>query len=110
MPDEFHHMATWYGEWAAQFQQIADKCGLSVRHTARAWSVFEMPHKGPHPWNYHNWVYEQMQDADGVAQSTPEDLRTQTFIAEFRQRVVDVVLDDPTVVRAAYWACRDKWR
>ena len=77
-----------------------------------AWNLHSMPHAGPHPWNYHNWVLERMQEADELAQRAPADEQMGVFLDEFQRRVVDVVLADPTVVRAAYWKCRDfyKWR
>ncbi len=110
MDREDHHMATHYGLWGAKFQMIASKYGLNVK--TGAWNLRSMPHAGPHPWNYHNWVIERMQEADDYAQQFPTEQRTIVFLAEFQREVVDVVLEDPTVVRAAYWKCRDyyKWR
>lgn len=53
-----------------------------------------------------------MQEADELAQQAPADEQVGVFLGEFQRQVVDVVLADPTVVRAAYWKCRDfyKWR
>lgn len=110
MPNEFHHMATWYGEWGARFQKIADRYGLSVQDSARSWNVYELPHKGPHPWNYHNWVYGQMIEADELAQEAPVDRQADVFVDEFTSRVVGVVQADPTIFRAAYWRCKDEYR
>lgn len=69
-----------------------------------------MAHAGPHPWNYHNWVLQRMRAADVVAQQHPVEEQSTVFLAEFQREVVDVVLEDPTVVRAAYWKCRDYYR
>lgn len=76
----------------------------------RAWNLHSMPHAGPHPWNYHNWVLERMQEADDYAQQFPTEQRTAAFLAEFQREVVDFALADPTVVRAAYWKCRDYYK
>jgi hypothetical protein len=108
MDVEVHHMATHYGEIGKTFQQIADKYQLDVK--TGAWNMHAIPHAGPHPWNYHNWVLQRMRAADLVAQAFPEDEQADVFLAEFERNVVDVVKEDPTVVRAAYWKCRDYYR
>ncbi|WP_203676573.1 hypothetical protein, partial [Cellulomonas phragmiteti] len=75
------------------------------------WNVFTIKHAGPHPWNYHNWVLTNMEIADDLAQTEPtSEARRARFIAEFKRLVVDVVKTDPTIVRAAYWKCRDDYR
>lgn len=110
MDEEAHHMATHYGTWGATFQGIVSKYGLNVK--TGAWNLHSMPHAGPHPWNYHNWVLQRMQAADRIAQQFPAAEQSAVFLAEFQRDVTEVVLQDPTVVRAAYWKCRDyyKWR
>jgi hypothetical protein len=108
MDEEAHHMATHYGAWGARFQAIASKYGLNVK--TGAWNLHSMPHAGPHPWNYHNWVLERMQEADDLAQQFPAAEQAGVFLSEFQRAVVDVVKADPTVVRTAYWKCRDYYR
>ncbi|PFG36063.1 A nuclease family of the HNH/ENDO VII superfamily with conserved AHH [Flavimobilis soli] len=108
-----HHMATHYGTWGAEFQRIADEFGLSVLDAAQAWNVYRIKHAGPHPWNYHDWVWQNMRVASKLASEevSPESRRAR-FTLEFERLVVHVVHEDPTIVRAAYWKCRDyyKWR
>ena len=60
-----------------------------------------MPHRGPHPKEYHQWVLDNMEYIDEVAQGDAT-----TFKALFKQWVTDVVENDPTIVRVAYWKCR----
>ena len=103
MPDRYHHMATKYGEWGADFQALLDGygLGLDVADPARSWNVYQVPHVGPHPAEYHQWVYENMELAARAAGYG----NTEEFKALFREWVVDRVRADPTIVRVAYWKC-----
>lgn len=100
MPDQYHHMATQYGTWGEAFQAIADRYGLSVSDSARSWNVHRMAHRGPHPAEYHQWVLDNMELADETANGD-----VTAFRALFDQWVTQTVLDDPTIVRVAYWKC-----
>ena len=103
MPEQYHHMATKYGEWGADFQALLDAYGfdLDVADPTRSWNVFHMPHRGPHPVEYHQWVYESME----LAAKTAGYGNTEEFLGLFDRWVVQRVLDDPTIVRVAYWKC-----
>ncbi len=105
-----HHMATHYGRWGETFQDIVGAYDLSVVDSARLWNVHSMQHAGPHPWSYHNWVLENMRLAHEEAQTAPESAREAIFIDRFTRWVSNVVLEDPTIVRAGYWNCRDDYR
>jgi hypothetical protein len=105
------------GSWLVQFQAIASQYGLDVSDPSGQWNLFNMPHQGAHPWNYHNWVYQNMVLADEAAWAQyPDqadlDLRKAVFLDLFDKWVVEVVLHDPTITRAGYWKCRSfyKWR
>ncbi len=103
MPDQYHHMATQYGEWGQKFQELLDlyQLDLSVADSARAWNVYLMRHRGPHPVEYHTWVYENAK----LAATTAGVSNTADFLAYFDQWVTQRVLADPTIVRKAYWEC-----
>jgi hypothetical protein len=58
----------------------------------------------------HSWVYQNMLEADEIAQGFPPHERTTVYLEEFGAAVVNVVVADPTIVRAAYWKCRDYYR
>jgi hypothetical protein len=100
MPEQYHHMATKYGVWGQRFTAIASRYGLSVSDSARAWNVFLIPHLGPHPAGYHQWVLDNMNEASRVAGTDKDE-----FLRLFNEWVVDVVEADPTIVRKAYWEC-----
>jgi hypothetical protein len=118
LPQQNHHMATdKTGSWLVQFQAIASQYGLDVSDPSGQWNLFNMPHQGAHPWNYHNWVYQNMVLADEAAWAQyPDqadlDLRKAVFLDLFDKWVVEVALHDPTITRAGYWKCRSfyKWR
>lgn len=96
-------MATKYGEWGARFQNIlyAFRFDLNVSDLGRSWNVFQMPHRGRHPAEYHEWVLENFQ----LAAETAGEGNTAEFLALFKEWVVDRVLEDPTTIRAAYLKC-----
>lgn len=99
MPEQNHHLATHYGAWGVEFQGIADIYGLSVEN-GTDWNVLRIPHRGPHPAEYHQWVLDNMQLIHEIAQGD-----VATFKSLFEQWVTNVVRDDETIVRVAYWKC-----
>ncbi|UZN02683.1 AHH domain-containing protein [Cellulomonas sp. S1-8] len=103
MPDQDHHMATKYGAWRQRFQEIADAYGLSIDDAAKAWNLVQIPHRGPHPVGYHQWVLNNLIKADKVADGDVVE-----FKRLFTAWVVDVVKADPSIVRHSYWNC-DKY-
>lgn len=103
------------GAVQGKFEQIANKYGLSLQDEWNYLSSNPIRHQGRHPWNYHNWVYENMtlaDDAAGVSYPDPADaeLRRSMFLDLFRRWVYDVVKADPTITRAGYWKCRSYYR
>jgi len=101
MPINYHHVATWYGAWAETFDDIVSGYGLSLEDAVRTWNVIAVPHRGPHPAEYHRWVQANLELANDVA-----DGDVGAFKALFKQWVVDRVEADPTITRLAYWKCR----
>ena len=107
MPDQYHHMATKYGDWAAKFNDILADVNsrdpsatpLRLDDPTRAWNQVQMPHLGPHPAEYHAWVLRNMRNAYNDSSDTA------TFLSRFDEYVSRVVTGDPTIVRVAYWKC-----
>jgi hypothetical protein len=64
-----HHIATnkWWestkneGPWSPQFQEIFDKAGTSLDDPANIVRV--KGHKGPHPQEYHERIFQRLSDA-----------------------------------------------
>lgn len=119
LPLERHHMATdKTGFWKTEYERIAGAYGLDL---GGDWNYDEVKntlrHRGAHPWNYHNWVFENMELADETAFATYPDpadieLRKALFLELFDRWVSEVVRKDPSIVKVAYWKCRPfyKWR
>lgn len=70
----------------------------------RVWNLVRIPHRGPHPAGYHQWVLDNMLEADRVANGNVVE-----FKRLFTAWVVDVVKNDPSIVRHSYWNC-EKYR
>jgi hypothetical protein len=66
---QLHHMATdkWWdspnndGPWSPRFKEIFDKAGMSLDDPANIVRV--KGHKGPHPREYHEEVFERLTNA-----------------------------------------------
>lgn len=101
MPVQYHHLATQYGTWAADFNDVLARYGLTVEDLGRDWNVIAVPHRGPHPAEYHRWVMQNLVLADQIADGDPSLLKML-----FRTWVADRVEADPTITRLAYWKCR----
>ena len=101
MPTQYHHLASYFNKWREAFEVVTSRYGLSLEDTARAWNVVQIPHRGPHPVEYHRWVLQNMYLADQVADG--DAIR---FKQLFQEWVADRVIADPTLTRLAYWKCR----
>ncbi|NTX08591.1 AHH domain-containing protein [Myxococcus sp. CA040A] len=70
-----HHIATdkWWestsggGPWSPRFQKIFDKAGLSLNDPANI--VHIKGHKGPHPQEYHEKIFERLIEATRTCRS-----------------------------------------
>ncbi|WP_338052948.1 AHH domain-containing protein [Pyxidicoccus trucidator] len=70
-----HHIATdkWWdstsngGPWSPQFQRIFDRAGMSLNDPANI--VHVKGHKGPHPQEYHEKIFERLVEATRTCRS-----------------------------------------
>jgi hypothetical protein len=84
-----HHIATdkWWdspnndGPWSPRFKQIFDKAGMSLNDPANLVRV--KGHKGPHPQEYHQRIYDRLFEATKTCR-TMEQCRT-ALTAELRR-------------------------
>ena len=100
LPEQVHHMATWCNKkWTPLFEEIVGKYGLKLDDL---WNKYSMPHRGPHPTEYHQWVYSEMMKI--VNQIGGEGVEYQEqFIELFKNQVVQTVLNNPQMVRKIFW-------
>lgn len=103
MPVQGHHVATKYGSFAKEYLETITSFDLDLDliDAAGVWNVVPIPHRGPHPVEYHDWVMENFRNAAESA----GDGNTQGFLILFEAWVVDKIKADPTIVRTAYWKC-----
>jgi hypothetical protein len=92
-----HHLATNKGPWKARFEQIANRYG----GLESQWNKIDIKHRGPHPVEYHDFVFRQMELADRLANGN-----LSKFIELFERWVKDRVRNSPLMVLKQYWDCR----
>nr|WP_076606237.1 AHH domain-containing protein [Cystobacter fuscus] len=54
------------GPWTPQFEPLFERAGMSLNDPAN--KLFVIGHKGPHPEQYHQEVYDRLTDAVSCAQ------------------------------------------
>lgn len=77
-PPETHHIATVENEkstarggpWTQRFKKIFDKAGMSMEDQANKVAV--NGHKGPHPKEYHQAVFDELRKATRTCAAPPE--------------------------------------
>jgi hypothetical protein len=113
-PIQSHHIITRYANQAPPgaddvllerqenvdaLQGIAAQYQLGIN---APWNKISIPHRGPHPNAYHNWLRDQAIEIDQVAGGDHV-----VFLSLWELLVRDVIESDPTIVRHAYWECDD---
>ena len=64
-PNQVHHFATKKSKkYTSQFESIVKKYGLNLDGD---WNKELMPHQGRHPYAYHDYVLDNMQKFDRIA-------------------------------------------
>ncbi len=94
--EQLHHFATnKNSKFTQQMEDIAEKFGLKLDE---AWNKELMPHLGRHPDAYHDFVQQGMQDA-AVGAGTSQA----KFLELFNQYVKTPVIENPGMLRKAWW-------
>lgn len=82
--------------------------GLTVTD---AFNIVRLPHRGPHPYEYHEWVEENIELINAniairVANDELSPAEAQAeFLLMFETNITNRILLDPTIFRKAYWDC-----
>ena len=94
-PNQVHHFASnKSSKYTSQFESITKKYGLELDD---AWNKELMPHQGRHPNAYHDWMLEELQTIDKVA-----DGNRDVFLQMFED-VKITVKENPDMLRKAFW-------
>ncbi len=95
-PDQIHHFATdKNGKYTDQFMEITNKYGLDLD---QSWNKESLPHQGRHPDVYHEFVLNEMQKIDAIAQGDKD-----IFLNLYEDRVKNVVRNNPDMLYLDGW-------
>lgn len=95
-PNQVHHYATNKNKtYTQKFEEILNKYGLDLDDE---WNKEILPHQGRHPNAYHDFVYEQLQEIDAIAQGDKE-----IFLELYEQQVKSVIRNNPDMLYKDYW-------
>ncbi len=96
LPMQKHHFATnKHSEFTPAMENIAKKYGLNLDDD---WNIAVMPHLGRHPSSYNNWVLNRMRLIDKMP-----GMNQQRFLEEFDIRIKQPIIDNPEMLRKAWW-------
>ena len=89
------HVETASKKYTKQFEKIAKKFKLDLNGS---WNKEALPHRGRHPYNYHEWVLKEMKDASKAAGKSQKK-----FLKLFEENVKKEVRENPDLLRKAGW-------
>ncbi len=114
--EQVHHLATnkfrkKFPFWTEVFEAIVVQNGLDLhepRQQANHWNKIAIPHKGNHPYQYHDWVWRNMQKIhqELTAEGLTGAERAEEFAARFEARVKAPIAADPVAVQHDWWECQ----
>ncbi|BCJ92615.1 hypothetical protein acsn021_01840 [Anaerocolumna cellulosilytica] len=94
-PNQVHHFASnKNSKYTKQFESIVKKYGLKLDEI---WNKELMPHQGRHPNAYHDWILEQLQEIDQIANGNKD------IFLELFENVKNIVRDNPDMLRKIFW-------
>src|SRR3569833_2013064 len=78
-----HHVSTWNNKkWTEEFKKLFDRAGLNIK-TAKENIVKVINHFGPHPDEYHKYIYDNLLNATKNAKNDAEF--RELFIKELKR-------------------------
>ncbi len=103
---EKHHIVTKYSnaQSATRAEVILEMNAIFAAYGLTVESDFNkvvIPHQGPHPLKYHQWVLANLEQIDILAAGD-----TSLFQELFAENVTNEILSDPSIVLSGYWECR----
>ena len=96
LPQQIHHFATNKSKkYTKHFKRIADKFKLDLNGS---WNKEALPHRGRHPYKYHDWVLKRMRIASKKAGKDQEK-----FLNLFEKDIKAKVRKNPELLRKSGW-------
>lgn len=94
-PNQVHHFATNKSKkYTGQFERIIKKYGLDL---ADDWNKELMPHQGRHPYAYHDYVLDNMQKFDRIANG--DKIKFLKLYDQMKQKIIT----NPEMLYRDYW-------
>ena len=94
-PNQVHHFATNKSKkYTSQFESITKKYGLDLDSD---WNKELMPHQGRHPYAYHDYVLDNMQKFDRIANGD------KTKFLKLYDQMKQKIINNPDMLYKDYW-------
>ena len=94
-PNQVHHFASNKSKkYTSQFESITKKYGLDLDGD---WNKQSMPHQGRHPYAYHDYVLDNMQKFDRIANGD------KTKFLKLYDQMKQKIINNPEMLYKGYW-------
>ena len=94
-PNQVHHFASNKSKkYTSQFESITKKYGLDLDGD---WNKQSMPHQGRHPYAYHDYVLDNMQKFDRIANGD------KTKFLKLYDQMKQKIINNPQMLYKDYW-------
>ena len=94
-PNQVHHFASNKSKkYTSQFESIIKKYGLDLDGD---WNKQSMPHQGRHPYAYHDYVLDNMQKFDRIANGD------KTKFLKLYDQMKQKIINNPEMLYKDYW-------
>ena len=94
-PNQVHHFASNKSKkYTSQFESITKKYGLDLDGD---WNKQSMPHQGRHPYAYHDYVLDNMQKFDRIANGD------KTKFLKLYDQMKQKIINNPEMLYKYYW-------
>lgn len=94
-PNQVHHFATNKSKkYTSQFENITKKYELDLDDD---WNKALMPHQGRHPYAYHDYVLDNMQKFDRIANGD------KTKFLKLYDQMKQKIINNPEMLNKNYW-------
>ena len=94
-PNQVHHFVTNKSKkYTSQFESITKKYGLDL---GGDWNKQSMPHQGRHPYAYHDYVLDNMQKFDRIANGD------KTKFLKLYDQMKQKIVNNPEMLYKDYW-------
>jgi RHS repeat-associated protein len=100
-----HHVATnknWLRDpkWSSKFKDVFDRGGLDLDDAINKVTLPDKGHQGPHPQEYHEWVYRRL-DSVSKGLTSKQDIRL--ALESELEAIAREIKADPSIINSGPW-------